>query len=142
MPDNLKELLKVRLQVCSTSTSKYKKLIKATTDGRMRGSIQFVGAGRTGRSCLAEGTLVTVRSAEGEILERPIQCVLPTDEVWDGDNWVAHEGVVFSGVKEVIEHDGVVATKEHIVYLNDSTRATMAEVKSTGRRIWGGNKFI
>ena len=50
MPDALKELLKVRLQVCSTSPSKYKKLIKATTDGRMRGSIQFCGAGRTGRS--------------------------------------------------------------------------------------------
>ena len=49
IPDGMKELLKIRLQVCSTSTSKYKSLIKAVTNGRMRGAIQFCGAGRTGR---------------------------------------------------------------------------------------------
>ncbi len=141
VPDGLKELLKVRLQASTSSTSKYKKLIQATTDGRLRGTIQFDGAGRTGRACLAEGTLVTVRTPDGVISECPIYLVSTADEVWDGNDWVTHEGVVFSGIKEAIEHDGVVATKEHIVYLDDSTRATMAEVKSTGTAIWSGNKF-
>lgn len=50
VPDGLKELLKIRLQASTSSTSKYTKLIKATTDGRLRGTIQFCGAGRTGRA--------------------------------------------------------------------------------------------
>lgn len=50
VPDGLRELLKVRLQASTSSTSKYTKLIKATTDGRLRGTIQFCGAGRTGRA--------------------------------------------------------------------------------------------
>ncbi len=141
VPDGLRELLKVRLQASTSSTSKYKKLIQAATDGRLRGTIQFDGAGRTGRACLSEETLVTVRTPEGLISECPIHLVAVTDEVWDGSNWVTHEGVVFSGIKEVIEHDGVVATEEHIVYLNNETCATMAEVKSRKAAIWSGNKF-
>ena len=50
VPDGLKDLLKIRLQASTSSTSKYTKLIKATTDGRLRGTIQFCGAGRTGRA--------------------------------------------------------------------------------------------
>lgn len=50
IPDGLRELLKVRLQASTSSTSKYTKLIKATTGGRLRGTIQFDGAGRTGRA--------------------------------------------------------------------------------------------
>lgn len=46
----LKELLRVRLQASSTSTSKYKTLLKGTSaDGRLRGTLQFNGATRTGR---------------------------------------------------------------------------------------------
>lgn len=51
LPDGLKELLKIRLQASMASTSKYKRLIKGTnSDGRLRGTIQFRGAGRTGRA--------------------------------------------------------------------------------------------
>ena len=50
LPDGLRELLSVRLQASTTSTSKYKTLIKATSaDGRLRGTLQFCGASRTGR---------------------------------------------------------------------------------------------
>jgi len=50
IPDGLKELLRVRLQVTTTSTSKYKALTRGTTqDGRLHGALQFDGAGRTGR---------------------------------------------------------------------------------------------
>lgn len=46
----LRELLMVRLQASSTSTSKYKVLLKGTSaDGRLRGTLQFNGAARTGR---------------------------------------------------------------------------------------------
>lgn len=44
------ELLVTRLQASTTSTSKYKAVEKAvSSDGRLRGGLQFRGAGRTGR---------------------------------------------------------------------------------------------
>ncbi|MGZ3184393.1 MAG: DNA polymerase I [Telluria sp.] len=50
LPAGLKELLQVRLQASTTSTSKYKTLLKGTSsDGRLRGLLQFCGAQRTGR---------------------------------------------------------------------------------------------
>lgn len=50
IPEPVKELLRVRLQTSTTSTAKYRALIKAaSTDGRLRGLLQFCGAGRTGR---------------------------------------------------------------------------------------------
>lgn len=49
-PPAMIELLNVRLQASSTSTSKYKVLRKGTSeDGRLRGTLQFNGASRTGR---------------------------------------------------------------------------------------------
>lgn len=50
LPPELKELLALRSQASTTSTSKYKTLVKAaSSDGRLRGSLQFCGASRTGR---------------------------------------------------------------------------------------------
>ncbi len=50
LPDELKELLRIRLMTSSTSTTKYKALVRAVSkDGRLRGLLQFCGASRTGR---------------------------------------------------------------------------------------------
>ncbi|MBU0593336.1 MAG: DNA polymerase I [Gammaproteobacteria bacterium] len=50
LPEGLKELLRLRLQASTTSTSKYRALIRGvTTDGRLKGTLQFDGAGRTRR---------------------------------------------------------------------------------------------
>ncbi len=50
LPAELRELLAIRLQASTTSTSKYKTLAKAvSSDGRLRGTLQFNGASRTGR---------------------------------------------------------------------------------------------
>jgi DNA polymerase len=50
LPEAVRELLAIRLQASTTSTSKYKKLIAAvSSDGRLRGTLQFCGASRTGR---------------------------------------------------------------------------------------------
>lgn len=50
LPEGLRELLKIRLQASTTSTSKYKTLMRGTSsDGRLRGTLQFDGASRTGR---------------------------------------------------------------------------------------------
>ena len=50
LPEGLRELLRIRLQASTTSTSKYKTLARGTSsDGRLRGTLQFDGASRTGR---------------------------------------------------------------------------------------------
>lgn len=50
LPAALRELLAIRLQASTTSTSKYKTLMRsASSDGRLRGLLQFCGAQRTGR---------------------------------------------------------------------------------------------
>lgn len=51
LPGAVKELLRIRLQVATTSTSKYAALKRAVSpDGKCRGAIQFCGAKRTGRA--------------------------------------------------------------------------------------------
>lgn len=50
LPAELRELLEIRLQASTTSTAKYKRLIdSASADGRLRGTMQYCGASRTGR---------------------------------------------------------------------------------------------
>ncbi|MFZ7235833.1 DNA polymerase [Avibacterium gallinarum] len=50
LPEAVKTLLSSRLIASATSASKYKKLLGAVnTDGRLRGTLQFCGATRTGR---------------------------------------------------------------------------------------------
>lgn len=50
LPRTLRELLEVRLQSTTSSTSKYNALLRGiSSDGRLRGTKQFNGANRTGR---------------------------------------------------------------------------------------------
>jgi DNA polymerase len=50
LPAGLRELLALRLQTATTSNAKYNRLLKAvSSDGRLRGALQFSGAARTKR---------------------------------------------------------------------------------------------
>ena len=140
IPEAMKDLLRVRLQASTTSTSKYKSLVRATNlDGRIRGLLQFAGASRTARWCIAEGALVTTLERDGRRTQTPIEQVRQDQLVWDGIEWVQHEGVEFSGIKDVIEHDGVRATREHVVYLSATESTTLGEAADNGLALWEGD---
>lgn len=49
LPPGLRELLEVRQQASTTSTSKYRALVNAQTGGHLRGTLLYCGASRTGR---------------------------------------------------------------------------------------------
>ncbi len=50
LPWPVRELIAIRLQASATSTSKYQRLIDAaSSDGRLRGTLEWCGAARTGR---------------------------------------------------------------------------------------------
>jgi DNA polymerase len=137
-PDG-REALRIRTITAKSSVNKFNAIqANVSSDGRLRHQFNFMGAARTARWCLAENSLVRVKTAEGEVTDKPIQSVLITDEVWDGENWVHHEGVVFSGDKKVIEWDGLVATKNHIVWVSASEKMTLAEAKLNNRKLWKG----
>ena len=109
------------------------------SDDRARGTFSFYGASRTGRFCVAESTMILVKDIHQNVYEKPIQDVQLTDLVFDGKNWVKHEGVVFSGEKEVIEWDGITATPEHQVFIDEHTKIPLIDAKELKMPLWKGN---
>lgn len=66
------------------------------------------------KACLTEETLVLTDTGYKRIVD-----ITATDRVWDGLEWVAHEGVAFNGYKEekeIIALNGERFTKDHKVY--------------------------
>lgn len=136
----VKELLDLRLDLSKNSIKKYEAMARCVCrDGRVHGMLQFYGANRTGRWCLAEGMPVLVKTQDGNVCEKPIQRVTKNDMVWDGTQWVHHDGVVFSGEHEVIEWNGVVASPKHIVFVSDTQKMTLEEAKERRIPLWRGN---
>lgn len=69
-----------------------------------------------GKTCIAEGELVLTE--RGLV---PIEKISMDDRVWDGVEWVNHQGLIYKGEKDVISYQGLTATPDHIVYLEDGT---------------------
>ena len=111
--------------------SKYKAFASREVDGRLQGAFLFSGGGQTGRACIAEGEPIIVLRGAG-IVEIPIETLLPSDLVWDGEAFVEHEGLHFSGYKEVIEYEGIRATPDHRVFTQAHGKIPMALAKARG----------
>lgn len=69
--------------------------------------------GKVANLCIAEGT--TVLTDRGPC---NIEQVCADDLVWDGERFVAHAGVSFSGVREVISYAGITGTPDHKVLVD------------------------
>lgn len=68
-------------------------------------------------------------SGEGFVLTnnglKKICEISTSDLVFDGVEYVTHDGVMFKGVKDVIEYCGVVGTPDHIVYTRSGEPITL-----------------
>ena len=64
-------------------------------------------------ACIAEGQLVLTN--HGLI---PIENVRTYDMLWDGENWVHHDGVIYKGRRRVITYEGLTATPDHLVWVD------------------------
>lgn len=80
----------------------YKRTIIAKVDKAER----FVG-----KTCLAKGTLVLCQQGW-----MPIEDVQVDDLVWDGEEWVCHQGVMCNGWKETQRLCGISLTPDHLVW--------------------------
>ena len=63
-------------------------------------------------ACIAEGELVL--TDKGLV---PIEQVTTEMKLWDGEEWVSHDGLVYRGEREVIRYDGLIATPDHLVWI-------------------------
>lgn len=101
------------------------------------------GAAKTHRlgGCLVADSEVWVYDpVQGCPLAKRIVDVMPDDLVWDGVEFVPHEGVSFSGFDEVITHDGVSGTDDHRVF-TVSGEKTLGEAASLGESIKTADHF-
>ncbi|WP_406713395.1 DNA polymerase [Trueperella pyogenes] len=64
-------------------------------------------------ACIAEGQWVL--TDQGEV---PIEQVTSSHKVWDGESFVAHEGLIYQGIRNVIEYQGLIATPDHLVWVH------------------------
>lgn len=139
LPDDARRALEIRQELGKTSNKKYTALDTAVcADKRVRGLLQFYGANRSGRWCLAEGSMVRVKGLAGDVTDVPIERVTRDDLVWDGCGWVQHDGVVYSGEKDVITWDGVTATPRHKVWLSDHLKIPLYWAKALRLPLWRG----
>lgn len=86
--------------------------------------------------CLSEGTKV-LTSCRGYV---KIQHIHRSDLLWDGVEWVQHDGVVCTGEKEVITHDGITATSDHIVYTAYGRRVQLSIAEAEGTPLAVGER--
>ena len=77
----------------------YKKIGKDSTE-------RFIA-----KCCIAKGTPVLCESGW-----KPIEQVSNTDKLWDGENWVCHQGLVDKGWKETVSIYGSLLTPNHQVW--------------------------
>lgn len=76
----------------------------------------YRNVGKTGiLSCLAGDTEVLTDNGW-----KPIVTVSKDDKLWDGVQWVAHQGLVCNGEKNTIDVDGVRMTPDHMVLSGSS----------------------
>lgn len=87
-----------------------------------------------GKVCIAEGEMVL--TDRGLV---PINLISKEDRLWDGVEWVTHDGVIDQGIKEVITYDGLTATPDHEVFTDDGriiplgqAASEMARLQNTG----------
>lgn len=86
-------------------------------------------------NCITEGTQVLTDRGWIEI-----QNVTTKDALWDGEQWVSHEGLINKGIQEVIEIDGVLMTPDHKVLTQEGWKnaSSCSGLKKLGR----GNRYL
>lgn len=84
------------------------------------------GVGKISNFCIAEGELVTTK--RGKI---PIERVLDCDLLWDGVEWVSHEGITCNGRKVVHRYQGLWATDNHQIWTEFGEKISFGKARQS-----------
>lgn len=115
--DKVVDLVEARLAVKSTiKESRAKAMIGLADQGPWALQLNYSGAVQTHRLCLVGDTSIVVLR-NGQIEQIRLDELQAPDKLWDGIEFVDHEGLVYAGDKEVIEWDDITGTKDHRVLI-------------------------
>jgi hypothetical protein len=134
--DAVQVLVEARLGNKTTiEESRTERFMAISTRGKFPVPLRYYGA-HSGRwsGCLVADTVVMTYSLQEGVKHKPIVEVLPSDLVWDGEAFVEHEGVKFSGYAEVITWDGVTGTEDHVVF-TDAGEISLRDAMQGSHRI-------
>lgn len=99
---------------------------KSGTDPRHNQYKTYRNVGKTCvLSCLAPDTLVLTDSGY-----KYIKAVTTDDLLWDGMKWTTHKGLIYRGVKPVLEWQGLHVTPDHLIW-NNTAWSTVEELVRT-----------
>lgn len=73
--------------------------------------------------CFGESTLILADTGWKRIID-----ISKTDKLWDGEQWVKHDGVIYQGEQKVIEQYGVQATPSHPIHTGHGQWTSWSEL--------------
>ena len=76
---------------------------------------------------------------EGEVRDILLYKLLPDDRVWDGEEFVTHDGLLDQGEAEVITYDSITGTPDHEVF-TDQGKITLESARESGATLRIGSK--
>lgn len=83
-----------------------------------------------GKTCLAVNTPVLT-----DVGWVPIQLVTTDHKLWDGIEWVSHDGLLDAGNKTCTDYYGIVGTSDHNVFCDDGTIHELQSAKTYAKTI-------
>jgi len=63
---------------------------------------------------------------------KPIHEVTTADLVWDGHEWVSHDGLIDQGTRKCIWYDGYAGTPDHKCFISDREKTTLLDAAQSG----------
>ena len=142
--DKVRALCEARLKIKSTiGETRAARFLEAGRDGmKLPILLNYSGAHTHrwsgGNKCLAGDTQITVLR-EGEVRDIPLYKLLPDDRVWDGEEFVTHDGLLDQGEAEVITYDSITGTPDHEVF-TDQGKITLESARESGATLRIGSK--
>lgn len=135
---NVVELVEARLgNKSSQAVTRVERFFDLASRNPMPMPLEYYAA-HTGRwgGCLVAETRIMVNSLDGEIYNKRLIDVLDDDLVWDGVEFVSHEGVKFSGYQEVIIYDNIIGTRNHPVFIDENKVVPLEEARAMNLPIY------
>ena len=132
--------VEARIGVKSTiAETRAARFLSASERGAFPVPLAYWGAA-TGRwsGCLVANTEIVVYDWGQGVTTKNIVDVQDDDLVWDGEEFVSHQGVVFQGYKEVISHDGITGTPNHPVFISEEKTISLSSALRRGTPIMAG----